>query len=116
MSTGLASMYAKRSARVVLRLSWPGLAVPVPLLRLLLLAKLVAVLTREMEGERGGDVRALPRLGLGLIDGSSFDDSWMTGDFFKGRRCTGRQGPHGERSPRENVVTVLWSCFRVSIS
>lgn len=75
MSTGLASIYAKRSARVALRLSWPGLGVPALLLRLPLLAKLLAVLTREMEGESGGDERALPRLGLGLIDGSSFDDS-----------------------------------------
>ena len=110
MSTGLASIYAKRSARVALRFSSPGLGVPVPLLRLLLLAKLVPVLTREREGregESGGEVRALPRLGLGLIDGSSFDDSWMTGNFFEGRRWTGRQGPHGERSPRENVVAVL---------
>lgn len=64
-------MYAKRSARVVLRLSWPGLGVLVPLLRLPLFVKLVAVLARES----GGDVRALPRLGLGLTDGSSFDDS-----------------------------------------
>lgn len=52
-------------------------------------------------------MRALPRLGLGLIDGSSFDDSCMTGSLFGGRRWTGRQGPHGERSPRENVVAVL---------
>lgn len=111
-------MYAKRSARVVLRASRPGLGVPVPLLRLPLplLAKLVAVLTREMEGESGGDVQALPRLGLGLVNGSSFDDSWMTGNFFEGRRCTGRQGPHGERRPRENVVAVLWSCLQVSVS
>lgn len=63
---------------------------------------------REIEGEGGGDVRALPRLGLGPTDGSSFEDSWMTGSFLEGRRrCTGRQGPHGERRPRENVVTVF---------
>lgn len=103
-------MYAKRSARVVLRLSCPGLGVPVLLLHVPLLAKLVPVLTREIEGVKGGsagEVRALPRLGLGLIDGSSFDDSWMTGKIFEGCRCIGRQGPHGERSPRENVVTAL---------
>jgi hypothetical protein len=90
----------------------------VPLPRLPLLVKLVVVLTPETEGEGegGGDVRALPRLGLGPTDGSSFDDSRIMGNFFKGRRCTGRQGPHGVRSPRESVAAVLCGAARLSVS
>jgi len=81
-------------------LSWPGLGVPLRLPRLEALLELVAVLVRESVG----DVTALPRLGRG---GSRLDDSGMTCSFFCGRRCTGRQGVHGERTIVVNVVTVL---------
>ena len=64
-------MYAKRSARVALGRSWPDLGVPVPLLCLRVLLELFAVLARESVG----DVRALPRLGLGLADRSRLGDS-----------------------------------------
>ena len=55
-----------------MRLSLPGLGVLIPLLRLTTpLLEVPVVLTRESVGE----VRALPRLGLGPADGSSMLDS-----------------------------------------
>jgi hypothetical protein len=73
-----------------------------------LLLDVFAVLARESVGE----VRALPRLGLGLADGSSMDNSLMTGNF-EGRRGAGRQGPH-EKDESANVVAVEVALLELS--
>lgn len=57
--------------------------------------------------ESVGDVRALPRPGLYLEDGSRLDDSFMTGNVFSGHLCTGRQGPqHAGRNTGANAMVA----------
>ena len=76
------------------------------------LLKLFVVSTRDSVG----NVRALPRLGLGPAEESSLDGSWKPGGLFKSCCWPDRQGLRGEgRMNTSGGVVMKLHCLSVQI-